>query len=311
MHVLRRVQRSDEWNLPQLRRRTRAAAAPESADLNYRHAYHAGNFADVLKHTALVAALLHLRKKDKPFRVIDSHAGRGLYALESAEALRTGEAAQGIARLADLAEIPDLPPALATYLDGVRAEGRGNYPGSPRLAARLLRPGDGLVAIERHPVEAEALRASLAPFRNVRVLEDDGYARLPTLLPPAERRGLILIDPPYEAGDEFARAADALSNAHRRFATGIFMLWYPIKSAPAADAFCGEVFARGIQKALRLEISVGAEAGAEKERLAASGLLVVNAPYGFEEEMRAVALLLAPRLGRTPQAPAKISLLPL
>jgi len=276
--------------------------------LNYRHAYHAGNFADVVKHVALVAVLLHLRKKDKPFRVIDSHAGRGLYELRGAEAARTGEAAQGIARLADLVGVPDLPASLVAYLDCVRAEGEGFYPGSPRIAARLLRPDDRLVAIERQPVEAEALRASLAPYRQARVFEADGYAHLPALLPPPERRGLVLIDPPYEAGDEFARAAEALSQAYRRFATGIFLLWYPVKSKSAADAFCGEVATRGVEKTLRLEIAVGREAATEKERLSAAGLLIVNAPYGFEEEMRAVALFLAPRLGRTQQSPANISL---
>jgi 23S rRNA (adenine2030-N6)-methyltransferase len=255
--------------------------------------------------------LLHLRKKDKPFRVIDSHAGRGLYALDGAEASRTGEANLGIARLADLAGTANVPPSLVAYGDCVALEGHAVYPGSPRIAARLLRPNDRLIAIEKHPAEADALRLSLAPFANARALCGDGYERLPALLPPPERRGLVLMDPPYEAADEFVRVADALEKAWRRFSTGIFLLWYPIKSKAAADAFCGEIFARGIEKALRLEIDAGRETDAPKERLSAAGLLVVNPPYGFENEMHMAASLLAPRLGRTPGAVARIALTPL
>lgn len=263
--------------------------------MNYRHAYHAGNFADVAKHLALVAALLHLRKKEKPFLVLDSHGGRGRYDL-SAEAARTGEAAAGIGRLLPLIGEGGLPEPLNTYLGLVAQEGAGHYPGSPLLAARLIRPQDRLVAVENHPEEAAALSAVLAPFGNARAVEGDGYGRLSALLPPKERRGLILIDPPYEAPDEFERAATALKTAYRRFATGIYMLWFPIKSAAAADAFCGEVLAAGIAKALRIDIAVSAGPRKDKERLTAAGLLVVNPPFGLDAEMRAAAGFIAPRL---------------
>src|ERR1043166_6911906 len=161
MHLLRTLWRRDEGPLSQLRRRARGAAAPAQAGMNYRHAYHAGNFADVHKHVALVAALLHLRKKETPFAVIDTHAGRGLYDIASEAASRTGEAAQGITRLAGLAP---QDPALKTYLEIAGSFGAGCYPGSPLIAAKLLRGQDRLAAIEKHPEEFAALKRSLAPF---------------------------------------------------------------------------------------------------------------------------------------------------
>lgn len=269
--------------------------------MNYRHAYHAGNFADVIKHVALVAVLEHLKKKDKPFRVIDTHAGRGLYDIAGEKAARTGEAKDGIAQVRDLSGTS----ALDTYLALVRAVGEGHYPGSPLIAARLLRPPDRLVAIEKHEEEFAELKSVLSQFATTRVEEADGYERLKGLLPPPERRGLVLIDPPYEAEDEFAQAARAVIDAHRKFATGIVMLWFPIKSAAAANAFTGEIANAGIGKLLRIDIDLGAQPKADKERLAAAGLLVVNPPYGFADEMRRAATILAPALERG--APARIA----
>jgi 23S rRNA (adenine2030-N6)-methyltransferase len=273
--------------------------------VNYRHAYHAGNFADVVKHIALVAVLLHLKKKDKPFRVIDSHAGRGLYDLGSEQAERTGEAEQGIRRLRDM-DTAALPAAFAAYLDCVRAEGEGIYPGSPRIAARLLRVQDRLIAIERHPDEAAALAMSLAPFAGAKAVCANGYERLPVLLPPPERRSLVLIDPPYEAPDEFERAGDLLVRAHRRFATGIFLLWFPIKSKGDANALVGEVLTHGIDRVLCVDTRL---AGVAEGRLTAAGLLVVNPPFGFDEEMRSVAGFLAPLLGLEGASHADISVI--
>jgi len=269
--------------------------------VNYRHAFHAGNFADVVKHVALVAVLLHLRKKEKPFRVIDTHAGAGLYDLAGEAAQRTGEAAGGIARLGDLAG-DGLPPALAAFLDIVRKTDAAHYPGSPLIVARLLRENDRLVAIERLEEEEAKLASVLAPFRNAKAVCADGYARLASLLPPPERRGLVLIDPPFEAEDEFQRVATALAAARRRFATGIYLLWYPIKSQAASEALSGEALAGGSEDVLRITIAVGRAATVDgKDRLTAAGLLIVNPPYGMAEEMHAAADILAPRLG-----PAKI-----
>jgi 23S rRNA (adenine2030-N6)-methyltransferase len=300
MHVLRALHGRDEGSLPGLWRRIMPAATAQ--DVNYRHAFHAGNFADVVKHVALVSILLHLRKKDKPFRVIDTHAGRGLYDLESEAAVRTGEAAGGIAQLGGISTGPS---ALATYLDIVRNAGAARYPGSPLIAAQLLREEDKLIAIERHPDDEQALALSLARFKNAKCFCADGYQRLAALLPPPERRGLVLIDPPYEDADEFVRLADALAAARKRFATGIYLVWYPIKSVAASDALSGEVLADGSEDVLRITVDVGRANRDDKERLSAAGLLVVNPPYGFAEEMQAVAEILGPRLGR--HTPAKIS----
>jgi len=273
--------------------------------MNYRHAFHAGNFADVVKHVALVAILLHLRKKEKPFRVIDTHAGRGVYHLDSEASQRTGEAAGGIARLTDLDDA-SLPSALKTYLGIVRKTGAGRYPGSPLIAAELLRTDDKLIAIEKHPEDQSVLAQTLAHFRNAKSACADGYARLAALLPPPERRGLVLIDPPFEAEDEFGQLAQALAGARRRFAAGIYLVWYPIKSTAASAAFAGEVLGTGSQEIARLTIDIGRDAKGDKDRLSAAGLLVVNPPYGFVDEMRAAAEILAPRLGRTAGTPAKI-----
>jgi 23S rRNA (adenine2030-N6)-methyltransferase len=257
--------------------------------MNYRHGYHAGNFADVVKHVALIAMIAHLKKKEAPFAVIDTHAGRGLYDLSGDEAKRTGEAADGIGRLRGLTG--EVPPALRAYLD-IAGTGPA-YPGSPVIAARLMRPADRLVAIEKHPEEAALLRQALASWRRAGVEEADGYARLPKLLPPAERRGLVLIDPPFEAPDEFARLAVALAAAIRRFATGLYLVWYPIKAPGAAEAFVGEVLAGGASRALTIEIAISAPEG----RLARAGLLVLNPPFGFAGEMSAVLAALEPALG--------------
>lgn len=270
--------------------------------MNYRHAYHAGNFADVVKHLALVSILLRLKRKPSPFAVVDSHAGRGLYELDSEEARRSGEAERGIGRLRDLSGGPE---TLDTYLSLVRDCGRGRYPGSPLLAARLLRPADRLVAIEKQPEEARALRAALAAFPRARVEEADGHARLLALMPPPERRGLALIDPPFEEPDEFSRLAETLAGAVRRFATGIIMAWFPVKSAAAAGAFCGEALAAGPRRLLRIDVRVEAEAGT----LGAAGLLVVNAPFGFVDDMRKTLSFVAPKLGGAAPAAFDIRLL--
>jgi 23S rRNA (adenine2030-N6)-methyltransferase len=260
--------------------------------MNYRHAYHAGNFADVVKHLALVAAISHLKKKDRPFAVIDTHAGRGLYDLQGGEAEKTGEAMNGIGRLKSLG---DAPPLLSDYLKLARGFGAERYPGSPLIAAQMLRSQDRLVAIEKHEEEVRILARILTPFERARVMQADGYARLMTLLPPPERRGLVLIDPPYEAPDEFAQAARVFAQAYRRFANGIYLLWFPIKSHSAADAFCAEVLAAGAAKALRIDVMVPS---ATEDRLHSAGLLVINPPFGFDGEMGAAFAAIAPLLGQ-------------
>lgn len=254
--------------------------------MNYRHAFHAGNFADVAKHLALIGVLCHLRKKDAPFVVIDTHAGRGLYDLSGPEAVRTNEAGDGILRLRQ-ATLTERPELLAAYL----AETDGSlYPGSPLISARHIRVQDRLVAVEKHPEDAAALRDVLRPYSKARVEEGDGFRRLCALVPPPERRGLILIDPPFEAADEFAQTAKAFAAAYRRFATGVYVLWFPIKSASEANRFCSEILSSGAGKVMRIDVT---RRGGSEGKLAAAGLVVVNPPWQFEEQMRqslAVAL---------------------
>ncbi len=255
--------------------------------MNYRHSYHAGNFADVIKHLAEAAILTHLAKKESPFAVIDSHAGRGDYDLTSKEALKTGEAASGIGAIKDMAGAP----LLERYLGLVKESGKGRYPGSPLIAARMLRPQDRLVAIEKHPEEAEILKTILSPWRKARVEGGDGYARLLALLPPPERRGLVLIDPPFEAADEFESLGRAVRGALRRFATGIYLIWYPIKSDAAARALEGEILSDA-RKALRIEAAIDVPEG----RLARAAVLMLNPPFGFAAAMEDALAKVAPRL---------------
>jgi 23S rRNA (adenine2030-N6)-methyltransferase len=256
--------------------------------MNYRHGYHAGNFADVVKHIALVAVLLHLKKKDAAFSVVDSHGGRGAYDLSGEQSVRTGEAEKGVARLRDLSG--DMPEALSTYLWLVKESGL--YPGSPLIAAKLLRPQDRLTTVEKHPEEFAALKQALTPFRNAVVEQSDGYSRAVKLSPPPSRRGLVLLDPPFESPDEFSGLARTLRDAYRKFATGIYLVWYPVKSHAEANAFTGEVLAGGVTKAMAVDSAISAPEG----KLNRAGLLVINPPYGFDAALQAVAALIAPKL---------------
>jgi 23S rRNA (adenine2030-N6)-methyltransferase len=257
--------------------------------VNYRHGYHAGNFADVVKHITLVAIIDYLKKKDAAFSVIDTHAGRGFYDLAGEQAARTGEAQGGIESLRGL----QADGALGQYL---HLANDANYPGSPLVAAHLLRPQDRLLAIEKHPEEFALLRDSLVPFRNVVAENGDGYARLLKLLPPLSRRGLVVIDPPFEAPDEFQQLAATLRGAVRKFATGVYLVWYPVKSAIQAQAFVGEVLAAGdIAKALTIDTAIAAPQG----KLNRAALLVINPPYGLAAQMQAVASTIAALMAAT------------
>jgi 23S rRNA (adenine2030-N6)-methyltransferase len=262
----------------------------------------------VLKHTALVAVIVHLRKKDTAFAVIDAHAGRGLYDLSSSEAKKTGEAEGGILRV--LAQ-GDLPEALAQYRDIVRGFGEGVYPGSPLIAAKMLRRQDRLVAIEKHPEEFASLAASLAGMKRARGVHGDYRDQLKTLLPLPERRGVLLIDPPYEAEDEFIEGARTIIDAWHRFATGIYLFWYPAKHRPSVDAAAGELLNAGITSLLRLELDIGtSQAVSEAGRtppMSATGLLVINPPYGFADQMSVILHTLTALLGRGAASNASIA----
>jgi 23S rRNA (adenine2030-N6)-methyltransferase len=273
--------------------------------MNYRHAFHAGNFADVLKHAVLARILVHLGEKAAPFRVIDTHAGAGLYDLTSEPATRTGEWRDGIGRLID-ADLPDDIRALLTpYLAAVRAAnpdgGLRRYPGSPLIALGLMRPQDRLVACELEPGAAGALAAHVRRDARARAVEIDGWVALNAYVPPKERRGVVLIDPPYEEKDEFRRLADALATAQRKWATGIFLLWYPIKERSGPDRLAAALrrgaAANIAPKVLRAEVEWTPDDAAG--RLGGAGLIVVNPPWRLAEEL--VQLLPALRSALAPK----------
>jgi 23S rRNA (adenine2030-N6)-methyltransferase len=265
--------------------------------MNYRHAFHAGNFADVLKHAVLTLALEILAAKDKAFVVIDTHAGRGRYDL-ALEAERTGEWQNGIAKVL---QSPRLPRPVKRYVDIVRAFDRRiggagerlqHYPGSPRIVRALLRPGDRLVACELHDEDGLALRREFAGDPQVEIKRTDGYAALKALLPPPERRGLVLIDPPFEARDEFDRLQRALVQALRRFATGTYLIWYPVKDREAVAGFKIFLAEAGLRRTLTAELQVAAKSG-----LARAGVALINAPWPLENELEKIGPYLAQTLG--------------
>jgi 23S rRNA (adenine2030-N6)-methyltransferase len=227
--------------------------------MNYRHAFHAGNFADVMKHIMLVRVLCHLRRKDKPFRVIDTHAGIGFYDLDAEEAERTGEWQGGVARL-DQPFGPEVEQLLAPYrevLDGARQRhGAGTYPGSPLVIRELLRKGDRAVLAELHPVDGALLTERFNTVTNIKVLRLDGWTALHGLIPPKERRGFVLIDPPYEERGEFDRLVQEIARAVAKWPTGIYMAWYPIKDPSEIERVAAALASAVMRPALRLELMI-------------------------------------------------------
>ena len=273
--------------------------------MNYRHAFHAGGFADVIKHIVLVRILSYLQDKQAPFRVIDTHAGAGLYDLAGDEARRSGEWLTGIARVMQARFSETTLPLIKPYLDIVRAFNPKAelkvYPGSPLIARALLRPQDRLTACEVEPKARKRLIDALRRDTQARVVDLDGWLALPAFVPPKERRGLILIDPPFEAKDEFERLAQGFAEAFAKWPTGSYLLWYPVKSRRATDSLARDVAAAvgagpSPGKCLRLEFSVAPQqAGAA---LASAGLLMVNPPYTLAGELKAILPELEKPLGQ-------------
>lgn len=274
--------------------------------MNYRHAFHAGNFADVIKHIVLARILTYLHEKSAAFRVIDTHAGAGVYDLTGDEAQRGGEWRTGIARLMQARLSDPVAALVAPYLDIVRAFNPQRdltaYPGSPLIARALLRPQDRLVTCELEPKARKQLIASLRRDTQARVVDIDGWTALPAFVPPNERRGLVLIDPPFEQRDEFARLADGFAEAHVKWPTGIYMLWYPVKERRATDTLAKHVArianmnddAQG--KCLRIEFSVAPQA--PDSGLVSAGLLVVNPPWTLTADLKAILPELEKPLGQ-------------
>jgi 23S rRNA (adenine2030-N6)-methyltransferase len=280
----------------------RHASATPSPSMNYRHAFHAGNFADVFKHALLAMALQCLATKSKPLMVLDTHAGAGGYDLAGPSANRTGEWQSGIARIL---AAPTLPAALSRYVEIVRAFDRklggrtGDfrfYPGSPRIARALLRQDDRLVACELHHQDALALKREFAGDTYVDVRNLDGYAAIKALLPPPERRGLVLIDPPFENKREFARLQRGLKHAQQRFATGVLMGWYPVKDRAAVTALHDWLGGSGLHRVLmaELEIMPSTDGGP----LTRCGVVMANAPWPIEDDLDRVLGFLAQTMGQ-------------
>jgi 23S rRNA (adenine2030-N6)-methyltransferase len=258
--------------------------------LNYRHAFHAGNFADCMKHALLVWMLRALARKPAGFMVLDTHAGVGRYDLGGSEAERTGEWRGGIGRLLAARDAGvALPAGIGDFLALV--DRLGLYPGSPALVQALLRPEDRLVCCELHPEDHASLRRLMRGEPRVATHLRDGYEALRAFLPPRERRGLVLIDPPYEAPDEFTRLTDALRQGYIRFSSAVHAVWYPIKHRAPSRGFHAAIGEAGIRDVVAAEVLL--REPTDPDRLNGCGLLVVNPPWGFIEEAEAMLRSLA------------------
>ena len=273
--------------------------------MNYQHAFHAGNFADVVKHIVLVRILSYLQEKPAAFRVIDSHAGAGVYDLTGSEASRSGEWLTGIARIMQARFSDATGDLLKPYLDIVRSfnpqRDLTTYPGSPLIARALLRPQDRMVACELEPKARKRLIDALRRDTQARVVDLDGWVALPAFVPPNERRGLVLIDPPFERKDEFERMAEGFAAAFAKWPGGCYVLWYPVKSRRATDALAQHVArvageSRVPGKCLRLEFSIAPHD--PDGGLTSAGLLIVNPPFVLAGELKAILPELEKPLGR-------------
>ncbi|WP_376986350.1 23S rRNA (adenine(2030)-N(6))-methyltransferase RlmJ [Bosea sp. R86505] len=271
--------------------------------MNYRHGFHAGNFADVLKHVVLMRVLTHLNAKETPYRVVDTHAGAGRYDLGSDEALRTHEWKDGVARIDRSPLAPAVEALLKPWRDAVSGAralyGPEAYPGSPWLCRHAMRPDDRLIAAELHPPTHKKLVQAISRDERCKALAIDGWNALRGNVPPKERRGLVLIDPPFEEKDEFATLEAELTAAHRKWPTGIYALWYPVKDKLAVANLLAGINQAGIGRLLRLEIDVDRPDAAGG--LSATGMLIVNPPWRLAEEARILLPALTERLAQGPQ----------
>lgn len=272
--------------------------------MNYRHAFHAGNFADVFKHAVITRVLIHLREKPAAFQVIDTHAGAGLYNLCGPEATRTGEWRAGIGRLLEAVSAGVFAPAICTllqpYLDAVSAVNVATnlrrYPGSPLLALALMRRQDRLIACELEPLAASVLARDLALEPRAKIFSIDGWTALNAYIPPRERRGLVIVDPPFEDPDEFPRLGHCLESAYRKWPSGSYVYWYPVKTRAGPDALAKRVARAGIPKVLRAELLLMPQ---DPDRLTGAGLIMVNPPWTLETELKQLLPALVKGIGQS------------
>ncbi|WP_413113052.1 23S rRNA (adenine(2030)-N(6))-methyltransferase RlmJ [Thaumasiovibrio sp. DFM-14] len=253
--------------------------------LSYRHSFHAGNHADVIKHIVETLILQALKQKEKPFVYHDTHSGVGRYDLQDERAEKTGEFKEGIARIWDNT---DLPAGVEDYFDAIRTLNDDvqlrYYPGSPRVARAQLRDQDRMVLTELHPADFPLLLQEFRGDRQVRIYKEDGFSRLKASLPPKERRGLVLIDPPYELKHEYQDVVNAIQQAHKRWATGTYAIWYPVVYRDNVDLILQGLEKQGIRKVLQIELGVAPDS--EERGMTASGMIVINPPWKLEAQMR-------------------------
>ena len=261
--------------------------------MNYRHIYHAGNFADVMKHLALALVIDHFKKKDAPFCVIDAHGGIGAYDLGSPQAQKTREWEGGIGQFDD---VPDPSADFSLYYDLVKNDvARGFYPGSPLLAAKMLRPQDRLIANELHPDDFETLHKTVSGYNGVRVTHLDAYECIRANIPPKEKRGLVLIDPPFEKKDEFQTLIGQMAEWKKRFPTGVYMIWYPIKAHLAVEEMIEAAAELGLRRTWCVETLLYPRR--QPESFNGCGLVIFNAPYQVPERFEALLPLLRRKMG--------------
>ncbi|EEY97904.1 hypothetical protein VOA_002920 [Vibrio sp. RC586] len=255
--------------------------------LSYRHSFHAGNHADVLKHIVQSLILNSLQQKEKPFVYHDTHSGVGRYDLTHEWSEKTGEYKQGIARVW---QQDNIPAELNSYLDAIRQLNQGEtlryYPGSPRVARAHLREQDRMVLTELHPSDYPLLEQEFHRDRQVSIYKEDGFARLKASLPPQERRGLVLIDPPYELAKEYRDVVQAIAQSYKRWATGIYAIWYPVVNRCDIDDMLEGLQGLGIRKILQIELGVSPDTN--ERGMTASGMIVVNPPWTLESQMQTI-----------------------
>lgn len=255
--------------------------------LSYRHSFHAGNHADVLKHIVQTLIIESLKEKEKPFLYLDTHAGAGRYQLTNAHATRTGEYLEGIARLWQQEEVSEL---ILPYLEAVGSLNTSDelryYPGSPLLAAKLLREQDLLMLTELHPTDFPLLRTEFSRDKRVRVCREDGFGQLKSKLPPASRRGFALIDPPYELKQDYSAVVKGIVEGYKRFATGTYAIWYPVVHRQQIKRMLKELEATGIRKILQIELAVKPDS--DQLGMTASGMIVINPPWKLASQMASI-----------------------
>ncbi|EJF90692.1 23S rRNA (adenine(2030)-N(6))-methyltransferase RlmJ [Bartonella tamiae] len=278
--------------------------------MNYRHIYHAGNFADVFKHIVLTRLIDYLKRKDQAFRVIDTHAGIGIYDLSSKEAQKTGEWLEGVGKFLSHPIADKNLSLLKPWLETINTLNHSQniitqYPGSPYIIRNMLRKQDRMTAIELHHEDYAHLTTHFANDFQTRLIQLDGYLSLKAHLPVKEKRGLILVDPPFEEKDEFQRIIDGLRNAYRRFSGGMYVFWYPVKHYDAVEHFLKALHETSIPKILRLELRIRQVSNDKQENkmgLDGSGLIIINPPYILEQELQIIEPLLIERLGQDKHA---------